>query len=161
MSAALLLAAMITIGLVTCAAAENATTLTVDCKGVTPNGLDNWLSLSLTGRFDVSANGQVLGQVTANPTAEQQAQGDSDTLTLPAELQGEVTLTPVAEDFMAGYVCADPVTVSLQQGQANRKTMFAYATRGFYRVENVSAVDGSALGGGEYVVLDATGVMDF
>ena len=158
-SAALLLAAMITVGLFTCAAAENATTLTVDCKGVTPNGLDNWQSLSLTGRFDVSANGQALGQVTANPTAEQQAQGDSDTLTLPAGLQGEVTLTPVAEDFMAGFVCADPVTVSLQQGQANRKTMFAYATRGFYRVENVSAADGSALGGGEYVVLDATGAM--
>ena len=73
-----LLGALIAFGLCVPAGALADTTLTVEFKGVTPSGTDNWLSLPLTAHFEVWANGAALGSVTANPTAAQQAGGESD-----------------------------------------------------------------------------------
>ncbi len=153
---AVLLAAWCAVGVFAPAAAAADTTLTVDLKGVTPSGVDTWLSLSLTGRFDVAVGGQTIGRVTANPTAEQTASGESDTIQIADGAAVEVILTPVAEDFQAGFVCEGPITAPVTQGEANRKTVFAYARRGLIRVSSVST-DGKALGAAEYAVLDATG----
>ncbi len=137
------------------AQAQGATTLTLTLKGVTPTDPDNWLTLPLTARFDVTVDGQTVGQVTANPSAEQTAQGQSDTLSLPDG--GTVTLQPVEADIPDGYVCQGPIPLTLTAGEANRKTVFAYAKRGFFSVQNVSAADGRALPNAEFVVLDAQG----
>ena len=130
-------------------------------KGVTPSSAESWLSLSLTGRFDVTVNGEVIGRVTANPTADQVASGQTDTITIPANSTGEVALTPVAEDFADGFVCEGSIPVSLAQGEANQKTVFAYAKRGLFTLSNISAADGSALGSAEFVVMNAQGVMQW
>ncbi|HNW86246.1 MAG TPA: SdrD B-like domain-containing protein [Candidatus Limiplasma sp.] len=156
---ALALAVLLAVGFLGAATALENTTLTVDLKGVTPSNADTWLSLSLSGRFDVSVGGQVIGRVTANPTAEQLAAGETDTLTVPDG--GEVTLTPVAEDFADGFVCEGTIPLSLTQGQANCKTVFAYAKRGLFTLADVSAKDGAPLGAAEFVVMDAQGVMQW
>lgn len=153
---AVLLAAWCAVGLFVPASATADTTLTVDLKGVTPSGVDTWLSLPLTGRFDVAVGGQTIGRVTANPTAEQTARGESDTIQITDGAAAEAVLTPVAEDFQDGFVCEGQIAAPIAQGQPNRKTVFAYAKRGLFRVTNVSA-GGGALGAAEYALLDAAG----
>lgn len=143
------------------AAALADTTLTIDLKGVTPNGVDSWLTLSLTGRFDVQAGETALGRVTANPTAEQQAQGQTDTLTLPDAAAGDITLTPVAEDFEDGFTCEGPIPLTVTAGEANRRTVFAYARRGLFTVRNVLAGTGDAAGWAEFVVFSEQGVLQW
>lgn len=157
---ALMLAGFLAIGFFTAASAQGETTLTLKLIGVTPSDADNWLSLALTGRFDVSVDGEIIGRVTANPTTEQAAAGEMDTLTLPADT-GEVVLTPVAEDFTEDFVCEDPVTIVLNKGEANVKTVFAYAKRGLFAVSNVSAKDGKPLPNAEFVVLDSQSNMQW
>jgi len=152
---ALLLAAALAFGLVSCAAAQGETTLTLQLLGVTPSDAYTWLSLSLTGRFDVSVNGAYVGRVTANPDGGQLTAGETDTLVLP-DGTDEAVLTPVAEDFTDGFVCNGPVTVTVKAGEANTQKVFAYAQRGFFRVRNVDA-DGAALGGAAFLVLDGQG----
>ncbi len=146
---------LLVIGLVTSGFALAATTLAVDLKGVTPSGLDTWLSLPMTARFDVAVGGVTVGQVTANPTAEQRAQSQSDTIAL-ADGVSDVTLLPVAEDFQDGFVCEGPVAVQLTQGEENTATVLAYAKRGFFRVTGAAEGD-AATGAAEYAVLDAAG----
>ena len=155
---ALMLATCFAVGFFTIAQAQGETKLTLDLKGVTPTNTDTWLSLSLSGRFDVSVNGAVIGRVTANPTAEQVTAGATDTIAIP-DGTAEVTFTPVAEDFADGFVCEGTIPATVTQGETNRKTVFAYAKRGLFSVKNVSAKDGAALGTAEFVVLNAQGVM--
>lgn len=157
---ALMLVACLAIGFFTVALAQGETTLTLDLKGVTPNSADSWLSLSLTGRFDVVVDGAVAGRITANPTTEQVAAGAMDTVAIPAGA-AEVSLIPVAEDFADGFVCEGTIPVTLSQGEANHKTVFAYAKRGLFSVKNVAAKDGVALGTSEFVVMNAQGVMQW
>ncbi len=153
----LLIAACFCAGLFSIALAQGETTLIVGLLGVAPSDPDTWLSLPLTGRFDVTVNGAAAGRVTANPTAEQKRAGETDTLTLPGGAT-EAVLTPVAEDFVNGYDCQEPVTVSVTAGKANTRTVFAYAERGFFRVENTMRDGTAAAGGAEFVALDADGV---
>ena len=148
-------AVLMAIGLVSSGFALAETTLTVDLKGVTPSGLQTWLSLPMTARFDVAVAGETVGRVTANPTAEQRSQGTDDTIAL-ADGVSEATLIPVAEDFQDGFECEGPITVQLAQGEENATTVLAYASRGFFSVAG-TAKGGVAAGAAEYAVLDATG----
>ncbi|MEA4999708.1 MAG: SdrD B-like domain-containing protein [Candidatus Limiplasma sp.] len=155
---ALLAAAMLLATLPLGALAQGQTTLSLDLKGVTPSGVDSWLSLSLTGRFDVFVGGENIGRITANPTAEALAGGAADTLVITDPTATEAILTPVAEDFSDGFLCEGEITVPIAQGEANRKTVFAYARRGLYRVRNTLA-DGTPAGGAEFAVLDTNGTV--
>lgn len=146
----------ITLGLMGFAMAGAETTLTLDLKGVTPSGVFAWHSLPMTGRFEVAVDGVTVGRITANPGQTQLSQGETDTLTLPDSDDGLAVLTPVSEDFAGGFVCEGPISLTVTRGEANQKTLFAYARRGFFRLKN-TAPDGTALPGAEFVVLNAQG----
>lgn len=151
-----LAAALLAAGFLSPALALAETTLTVVLKGVTPTDAETWLSMPMTGRFDVTVNGVAAGRVTANPSQAALAAGETDTLTIADASAAEAVLTPVAEDFADGFVCEGPIAVPIAQGEANRRTVLAYARRGLFRVLNAGP-QGEALAGGEFAVLDASG----
>lgn len=150
----LMLAACVAVGFFTVAHAQAETRVTVSVMGDTAAYVDTWQTIPLTARFDVSVNGKVIGRITANPDEEQLAAGETDTFTV-AENVTEVQLIPVAEDVPEGYSFQSPITLTVQPGEENQKTVFAYAQSGFFSVVNVSSATGESLSGAEYVVLDA------
>ncbi len=153
---ALIAALWLALGMPSVAVSQEMTSLTLELKGVTPSGTDAWLSLPLTARFDVTVNGVLVGRITTSPTAEQLAAGESDTIIINDTVAAQAVLTPVAEDLIEGFVCEGDIPVSITQGEANHRTVFAYAMRGFFHVQN-NLPDGTPAAGGEFVVVNAAG----
>ncbi len=139
-----------------CALGEGQTSLVVTLKGVSTADGNNWSSISLSGRFQVKGpDGTVLGQVRANPSPEQVAAGENDTLVV--EGLSQVVLVPFEEDFQAGFVFAGPVEITLESGASTKAALVAYARQGFFAVKDTLADSGAAVPGGQYEVLDQDG----
>ncbi len=134
------------------------TDITLDLKGVSSGNVDVWRAVSLNGRFDVMAgNGTLLGQITANPTGEQLAAGQSATLTIADDKAQGVSLMPVDEDFGQGYICLGPIPLTLDVGTNNDIAIFAYADQGYFELHDTITQTGAPAGVGEYMVLNAQG----
>ena len=139
------------------AQAEGQTTLTIGLKGVSYVGR-NWVSVPLSGRFDVETpDGRPLGRICANPSPEQTAAGEGNVITIANKMISTVVLRPVAEDFQAEYTCKDAIEVSLTVGGNEYYTASAYAAQGVFTVRNTIAETGEPAGGAEFMVLDAAG----
>lgn len=142
----------------TSAMAAEETMLTVTLKGVSTDDGETWRSLSISGRFDVQiSGGQVLGQVRANPSAEQEAAGESDTLAIADLNITSVILVPVEEDFQAGFQCQGPIVVRLSPGERNAVAAVAYAQRGLFILRNTVAGTGATAAGAEFMLISKDG----
>ncbi|MCL1854229.1 MAG: carboxypeptidase regulatory-like domain-containing protein, partial [Clostridia bacterium] len=151
------LAAWLALGAVNAAAASQGTTLTVRLKGMATDDGVNWRSLPIGGRFTVqTSDGKPLGLVRANPTQEQRAEGECDTLVLPDGV-ASVVLTPVEEDFQGGFVCPWQTVVNIVPGEANAAINQAFARQGLFALRCTAQDGGVLVGEAEFMVLDEEG----
>lgn len=140
------------------AQATAETTLTVNLKGISYDGTNDWRSVSLSGRFDVrTEDGKTLGRVRANPSEEQRAAGEDDVLVIEDTAPDKVLLVPVKEDFQDGFVCKEAVEVSITAGNENYFTAFAYAKQGLFAVRNTIVGSGQPTQSAEFLVLSEDG----
>ena len=145
------------LGVMGAAGASQGTTLTVLLKGMVTDDGVNWRTLPISGRFTVQTHEEkVLGQVWANPTQEQRAAGEDDTLSLPDDV-ASVVLAPVEEDFQGGFVCQGKTVVNIMSGVANTVTAQAFARQGLFAVRCRTQDGGGLAGEAEFLVLDGEG----
>lgn len=131
------------------------TSLTVELKGVSSDGIGVWRSVPLSARFEVFTGvddqATSLGVIMANPSGEL-----SDTLIISDEQAQSAYLVPVEEDFSGPYLCAGAIPLALTAGTSNPVAVVAYAQEGYFKLEGKLDNEGEALpaGSAEYVVLD-------
>lgn len=139
-------------------ATQQETRVVVALKGVSTSDGQAWRTLSIGGLFDVQTpDGTHLGRLRANPTDEQLAAGESNTLVITDTAIEQVTVIPVEGSIQGGFQCRGPVSVRLTPNEQNGVTVMAYAQQGLFRVKNSIAGSGMPAKGAEFVVMDMDG----
>ena len=123
-------------------ARAEGTTLAVLFQGLTADGNGSWQMSSLEGVFDVTREGESLGQVNTGGEPLAVAPGSN------------VTLTPVKDTMPQGYLVDASYTATITENAANRAPVMVYADAGLFRFGGTP--------GELYTLMDADGarVMD-